>query len=64
MSFAQKLKNLFKGNSIGDDFFEELTDTLIEGDVGAKTAYEITERLEAVSKKSHLKDENAVADEL
>lgn len=64
MSFAQKLKNLFKGNNIGDDFFEELTDTLIEGDVGAKTAYEITERLEAVSKKSHLKDENAVINEL
>ena len=41
-SFGEKLKALFsKGNSINEEFFEELTDMLVEGDIGAKTAFDI-----------------------
>lgn len=47
VKFAEKLK-LFFGfhKSIDDSFFDELADTLIEGDLGAKTAFELVETLE------------------
>lgn len=46
-SFGQKLKALFGIHKNSDsDFFEELTDALIEGDVGARTAVEIVDSLE------------------
>lgn len=57
-SFAQKIKNLFKGKNFNDDFFDELADNLIEGDIGAKTAFEITEQLEKICKKENISDEN------
>ena len=45
-SFGEKLKSLFsKKNAINEEFFEDLIDILVEGDIGAKTAYEITEKL-------------------
>ena len=45
-SFGEKLKSLFsKGSSINEDFFDELTDMLVEGDIGAKTAFEVVEEL-------------------
>ena len=41
-SFGEKLKSLFsKGSTINDDFYDELTDMLVEGDIGAKTAFEV-----------------------
>ena len=44
LSFADNLKRLFGLHTKTDEsFFEELTDTLIEGDIGAKTAFEILE---------------------
>ena len=46
-SFGEKLKALFsKGKIIDEEFFEELTDMLVEGDIGAKTAFEIVNELE------------------
>ena len=46
-SLAQKIGKLFGlYKNKNEDFFDELTDTLIEGDIGAKTAFEITETLE------------------
>ena len=47
LSFSEKLKSLFGGNKkIDESFFEDLTDALIEGDIGAKTAMEIVDALE------------------
>ena len=47
--FAEKIKSLFgKGKKINDDFYDELTDLLVEGDIGAKTSYTIVEELEKV----------------
>lgn len=60
ISFAQKIKNLFESKKVDEEFFEELTDNLIEGDVGAKTAFEITEKLESFCKKNHISDERQI----
>ncbi len=64
ISFAQKIKNLFSSKKFDEEFFEELTDNLIEGDVGAKTAFEITEQLEEICKKNHIQDEKQILLEL
>ena len=51
MSFGDKLRALFGGHGalnggLTDEFFDGLTDTLIEGDLGAKTAYALMEELQ------------------
>lgn len=47
LSFAESLKKLFGGHAkTGDDFYEDLADSLIEGDLGAKTALEISDTLQ------------------
>ncbi len=63
-SFAEKLKGLFSGKKYDREFFEELTDSLIEGDVGARTAFEISDILEERSKKKHLSKEDEILLEL
>ncbi len=60
--FAQKLKSLFGIHAgIDGSFFEELTDTLIEGDLGTKTAYELKEQLEQNCRKDHITDPEQIA---
>lgn len=45
--FISKLKDLFSSKSPVDEaFFEDLSDILIEGDIGGKIAFELTEELE------------------
>ncbi len=64
-SFAGKIKALFsKGKQIDGDFFEDLTDMLVEGDIGAKTAFELTDALEQVCSKNKIKDEAEIMSEL
>lgn len=60
ISFAEKLKNLFKSSKIGSEFFENLTDILVEGDVGAKMAFEITDELEDYCRKNKVSSEDEV----
>lgn len=58
-SFLQKLKQLLSNKNLGnDDFFDDLTDTLIEGDLSAKSAYEFVEQLEKASSKSDTLEES------
>lgn len=64
LSFAERLKSLFKSDTTSDSFFEDLTDNLIEGDVGAKTAFEITEILEKRCKEKHLSGDKELGAEL
>ena len=64
ISFAERIKKLFKGDSKSDEFFENLTDELIEGDVGAKTAFEISEILEKNCKEKHLDSDEEMSAEL
>lgn len=60
-SFGEKLKALFsKSSSINEEFFEELTDMLVEGDIGAKTAFEVVDELEAVCNKEKIRDQEGI----
>lgn len=64
-SFGEKLKALFsKSSAINEDFFEELTDMLVEGDVGAKTAFEVVDELESICDKEKIKDQEAIITKL
>ncbi len=55
-TFKEKLLGFLTANKIDDDFFEELIDILIEGDIAAKTAYIISEELEKKAKKEKIYD--------
>ena len=60
-SFGEKLKFLFsKGSSINDDFYDELTDMLVEGDIGAKTAFELVDELQAVCSKEKIREQDGI----
>ena len=60
-SFGEKLKSLFsKGSSINDDFYDELTDMLVEGDIGAKTAFELVDELQAVCSKEKIREQDGI----
>ena len=63
ISFAQRLRSLFVRIE-NTEFYDDLTDALIEGDVGAKTAFEITELLEKNCLKQHISGENDILLEL
>lgn len=62
-SFGEKLKNLFS-KKIDEEFFEELTDNLVEGDIGAKTAFEITDELESICRQKKISDQKDILQEL
>ncbi len=65
MGFGEKLRKLFSHHkSQNEDFFEELTDTLIEGDIGAKTAVEITDILEKKCRESKINSQEDIVVEL
>ena len=64
-TFGEKLKSLFsKNNSVNDDFYDELADMLVEGDIGAKNAFEVVEELESVCGKEKINDQNAIVSKL
>ena len=64
-SFGEKFKSLFKKKSaISDDFYEELTDILVEGDIGAKTAFTIVDELEGICRDKKISGEEEVIKEL
>lgn len=65
LSFAENLKRLFGAHSKTDtSFFEDLTDSMIEGDLGVKTALEIGELLEKKCQSGNIKDRNQILAEL
>lgn len=64
-SFAQKLKSLFSFHTkIDDEFFEYLTDSLIEGDVGQSLAVQIEDELREKARENKLKNETDLPREL
>ncbi len=64
-SFGEKLKSLFsKSSTINEDFFEELTDMLVEGDIGAKTAFELVDQLETICDKEKIRDQEGILQKL
>ena len=54
-SFAEKLKYIFTGNEIDEEFYEELEYCLISSDIGATTCEEILDELRAQVKLKKLK---------
>ena len=52
--FSAKIKQLFSSRKIDEAFFEELEDTLIEGDLGARLTDEIIETLSKEAKAKNL----------
>ena len=50
------IDNVFSGFSKIDDFYEELEETLIMGDLGVNTTEEIIENLKEKVKENHIKD--------
>ncbi|MDD7255773.1 signal recognition particle-docking protein FtsY [Bullifex porci] len=53
--FKEKLKSLFTSRKIDEAFFEELEDTLIEGDLGARLTDEVIETLRKAAKEERAK---------
>ncbi len=53
-SFSQKLKNIFS-SEIDESFYEDMEDLLIESDIGAVLAIQITDRLKEQVKKKKIK---------
>jgi fused signal recognition particle receptor len=55
MKFAEKIKSFFAGNqAISQEFFDELSDLLVEGDIGAREAYDLAELLREKCKKEKI----------
>ena len=56
-NIVHDIDNVFSGFSkIDDDFYEELEETLIMGDLGVNTTEEIIENLKEKVKENHIKD--------
>ncbi|WP_318742638.1 signal recognition particle-docking protein FtsY [Treponema sp.] len=65
LSFAEKFKNLFAGkNKETQVLFEDLTDALIEGDIGAKNAVTLVDQLENICRESKIDSQNEISAEL
>jgi fused signal recognition particle receptor len=55
MKFTDKIKNFFAGRSdISQEFFDDLADLLVEGDIGAQEAYDTVELLQQICKKEKI----------
>ena len=64
-SFGEKLKSLFsKKAAIDDDFYDELIELLVEGDIGAKTAYNIVDELQKICSDNKIREEDKIILEL
>ena len=60
-SFAEGLKKLFGIYSkLDDSFFESVTDTLVEGDIGAQFAFEIEDLLRSECQKRKIEQQEQV----
>ena len=64
-NFGEKFLALFKKKSaLSEDFYEDLTDLLVEGDIGAKTAYQIVDELEEICSKKKISEQDQIIQEL
>ena len=64
-SFGEKLKALFsKKQAINDDFYDELIELLVEGDIGAKTSYEIVDELQKICSDNKIREQEQIILEL
>ncbi len=54
-AFTAKLSNLFKKSELNADFYDNLEEVLITGDVGVETSLNIVDELKARTKANHIK---------
>ena len=59
MGFADRIKALFRKQTLDEDVFEDLADLLVEGDLGAAFAFEIVDSLKASCKKNKVDNSDA-----
>jgi fused signal recognition particle receptor len=60
-SFIKGLQRLFGARaSIDEDFFDDMADTLVEGDLGAKIAYELIDEAKRAYKAGRVTDSRGV----
>lgn len=64
MGFADRLKALFVRGGAADDFFEDLADGLVEGDLGAAEAFSVVDRLKAACRAERISEAAAVKEKL
>ncbi len=57
-NFGTRLKKLFAGDKLSPVFFESLEDLLIEGDLGAKTSFELVDQIKTEIKNKKIKTES------
>ncbi len=56
-SFVKNMDSVFSGSGVIDeDFYEELEETLIMGDIGVRTTQDLLDELREQVKKQHIKD--------
>lgn len=54
--FGRRLKALFRGPALDEEFFEDLEDVLIEGDLGGKLAMAISDEVRALAKEQRISE--------
>ena len=59
---AGALSNLFSKNKLGDEFYDELEETLLTSDIGAETTENIMDRLKDEIDRQHVRDTATVRD--
>jgi fused signal recognition particle receptor len=60
MSFADRIRNLFRLGTTDEALFEDLADLLVEGDLGAALSFAVADELKALCKEKRLSDPPAV----
>lgn len=63
-SFGEKIRQLFGASRLGEDFYDGLADSLIEGDLGAKHAFDVVDDLQQSCKEKKIDTEAGVKAEL
>ncbi len=58
--FAEKMRQLFSRNKLGDEFYEDLEEVLISADVSVSTAEKVAEGIKERAKAEKLKDPDYV----
>ncbi len=60
-TFAEKFKNLFAGKkSVSDEFYDDLADALVEGDVSARDAVFFIDELQKACREEKIFDEEGI----
>jgi fused signal recognition particle receptor len=64
LGFAERLKALFVRGGADEEFYEELADSLVEGDLGAAEAFSVVDRLKDACRAERISDPLAVKERL